>query len=91
MLLNVRRRPIGKELIQQALVAAIEAAVLHGELCDLAEGLSAGLEHKHAGVEAIRPAYIRSSRQFLSLEQFIAILQNLRIESTPIALQIHGF
>jgi len=68
MLLDVRRRPVAEELVQQALVAAIEAAVLHGELCDLAEGVNAGSEHKHAGVEAVRPADIRSGRQFLALE-----------------------
>lgn len=80
MLLDICGRPIGKELIQQALIAAIEAAVLHGELCDLIEGLHAGLEDKHARVEAIRPADIRSSGQFLALEQLIAVFQHLSPE-----------
>lgn len=78
MLLDVRRRPVAKEQIQQTLVAAIEAAVLDGKLCDLAKGLHAGLEHKHAGVEAVRPADIGSGRQFLALEQLVAVLQDLR-------------
>jgi len=78
MLLDVRRRPVAEELVQQALIAAIETAILHGELCDLAEGVHAGSEHEHAGVEAVRPADIRSSGQFLALEQLVAVLQDLQ-------------
>lgn len=88
MLLNVRRRPVGKELIQQTLVTAIEAAILYGKLCDLGKSVHARFEHKHAGIEAIRPADIRSSRQFLALEELIAVLQDLRnqIESSYLSL-----
>jgi len=78
MLLDVRRRPVAEELVQQALVASIEAAILHGKLCDLAEGVHAGSEHEHAGVEAVRPADVRSGRQFLAFEQLVAVLQDLR-------------
>jgi len=78
MLLNVCGRPIGKILIQKSLIAAIETAVLYGVICDLVEGLYAGSEHKYARVEAIGPAYIWSSRQFLAIEQLIAVFQYLK-------------
>lgn len=77
MLLDICGRPVAKVLIQQTLIAAIEAAVLHGKLCDLGEGVHAGCEHKDARVEAVWPADIWSSGEFLTLEQLIAVLQYL--------------
>lgn len=77
MLLNICGRPIAKELIQQTLIAAIEAAILHCKLCDLAEGVHAGFEHKDARVEAVWPADIWSSGELVALKQFIAVLQHL--------------
>lgn len=78
MLLDVRARPVGKVLIQQTLIAAIETAVLYGKLCDLVEGLHAGSVHKDAGVEAVGPADIRSGGEFLTFEQLVAVFQHLK-------------
>lgn len=78
MLLDVCGRPVGKVLIQQTLITTIEAAVLDGELCDLVEGLHTGFVYKDTRVEAVGPAYVWSSRQFLALEQFIAVFQHLK-------------
>lgn len=78
MLLDVCGRPVGKVLIQQTLITAIEAAVLDGKLCDLVKGLHTGSEDKDTRVEAVGPAYIWSSGQFLALEQLIAVFQHLK-------------
>lgn len=78
MLLDVCGRPVGKVLIQQTLITTIEAAVLYGELCDLVEGLHTGFVYKNTRVEAVGPADIWSSGQFLALEQLIAVFQHLK-------------
>lgn len=78
MLLDVCGRPVGKVLIQQTLITTIEAAVLDGELCYLVEGLHTGSVDKDTRVEAVGPAYIWSSGQFLALEQLIAVFQHLK-------------
>lgn len=82
MLLDICTRPIGKVLIQQTLITAIETTMLYGKLCDLIEGLHTGTIDKYAGVEAVGPADIWSSGEFLTLEQLIAVFQYLK-ENKP--------
>lgn len=62
VLLNVALRPIAEVQIQQALIAAIETAMLYGELCDFGERLQAGTIYEHTGVEAVGPADIGCGR-----------------------------
>lgn len=74
---NVLRRPIGKERIQQTLIATVKASLCHGEFGQFGECVHARLVHVHARIEAVWPTYIGSGRQFFPFEELIAILQNL--------------
>lgn len=75
---NVFGGPVGEVQIQQALIAAIETALLDGERHQLGELIQAGPIHEHARIEAVWPADIRSGRQLFAIEQFVAVLQDLR-------------
>lgn len=76
--LDVLRRPVVKVQIQQALIAAIEAALADREGRQLGELLGTRPVDEHARVEAVRPADVRSGGQLFALEQFVAVLQDLR-------------
>lgn len=65
--------PVGKVRVEQALVAAVEAAVRHRVLHQAAERFQVRLVHVHARVEAVGPTDVRSGRQFLPLEQLVAV------------------
>lgn len=73
-LANVLGGPVGKVLIEEALVAAIETAILHCELNDALERLQTGPIHEHARVEAVWPTDVGGGGELLALEKLIAIL-----------------
>lgn len=77
VLRNVSVRPIGEEQVQQSLVATVKASLFHGKVQELSVSVHIGFEHKHSGVEAVWPAYIRGSGKLLPLKQLIAVLQDL--------------
>ena len=60
--------PTREEGIQQSLVATIEAALLNSKLGKFAESFRTWLEDKDTRVEAIWPANIWGSGQFLTFE-----------------------
>lgn len=77
VLLDVSVRPVGEEQVQQSLVAAIEAALLHGKVQQLGIGVHVGRVHEHARVEAVWPADVGRRGQLLTLKQLIGVLQHL--------------
>lgn len=76
-MLDILRRPVMEEQIQQTLVATVKAALADGERRQLGKLIGARTVHKHARVEAIRPADIGSGGQLFALEQLVAVLQDL--------------
>lgn len=76
-MLDILRRPVMEEQIQQTLVATVEAALADGESRQLGELIGARTVHKHARVKAIRPADVGSSGQLFAFEQLVAVLQDL--------------
>lgn len=77
VLLDVSVRPVGEEQVQQSLVAAIEAALLHGKVQQLGIGVHVGRVHEHARVEAVWPADVGRRGQLFTLKQLIGVLQHL--------------
>lgn len=65
---NVFGRPIRKVQIQQTLIAAIETALFDSKVGQLGKLIGARSVHEHTGVEAVRPADIRSSGEFFTFE-----------------------
>lgn len=55
----------------------IKAAMLQGVIQEAGVGVKGRSEDKHARVEAVRPARIRSRWQLVSLKQLIHVTQNL--------------
>ena len=56
----------------------IKAAVPQGVIQEAGVGVKGRSEDKHAGVEAVGPAGIRSCRQLVSLKQLVHVAQDLR-------------
>ena len=69
-------RPIGEEVIQEALVPAVEAPLVLGELDKVVEGIDRWFEDKNAGVEAARPAAIGDSGKFITVEEVVDVLED---------------
>lgn len=61
-----------------AMCVTIKTAMLQGVIHEAAVGVEGWSEDKHARVEAVRPAGIRSCRQLVSLKQLVHVTQNLR-------------
>ena len=55
----------------------VKAAVLYGEVEQCLVRLCGRCVHKHAGVEAVRPASVRGSGELLTVKQLVYVLDNL--------------
>lgn len=60
------------------MVATVEASLLDSELSELVERLVARAVNEDARVEAVWPAYVWGGRELFALEEFVAVLQDLR-------------
>lgn len=81
MLGNILVSPVAEVHVQQALVAAVERAFGGSERGDGSESLLRGCVHEDPGVEAVGPAYVGSGGQLFSLEQLVAVSDDLAEES----------
>lgn len=77
MLGDVLRGPVTEIHVQQALIAAVERALSGCESGDRRERLLRWSEYEYTGIEAVRPADIGRGREFLALEQLVAISYDL--------------
>lgn len=81
-------RPVGEEVIEEALIAAVEAALILGEFDQIVEGIDRRLEDENAGVEAAWPAAISNCGDFITLEEIVDVLddKSIRVEEHHFAV-----
>lgn len=75
-------RPVGEKVIEEALIATVEAALVLGELDQIVEGIDGRLENENAGIEAAWPAAIGNGGYFIALEKVVDVLddESIRVE-----------
>ena len=72
-------RPIGKEVVQEALIATVEASFVLGEFDQLVECVHGWFVNEDAGVEATRPATIGDCGDFFALKQIVDVFDDERV------------
>ena len=75
-------RPVGEKVIEESLIATVEAALVLGELDQIVEGIDGRLEDENAGIKTAWPAAIGNGGDFIALEKVVDVLddESIRVE-----------